>query len=207
MRFRGETIYDISELLLFVFFSISIKPFINLRCLFLDTQNCKSMASIHIENHWNGSSSHPCIRAVSYRLFRVSLSCQLSILHDVAHQLSCVFTSANFIYDGDGKRVKSVMNMGVLTTATYFLGSHDEVANGVVATYYNMPFRANTTLTNPPCPAILPAIEVDWYCPRRAVCVKTIARDVQSLASKSAGSFLLIRPLPPKADKKIYKQG
>jgi len=47
-----------------------------------------------------------------------------------------VFTSANFIYDGDGKRVKSVMNTNIATTTTYFVGGHYEVNNGVVTKYY-----------------------------------------------------------------------
>lgn len=40
--------------------------------------------------------------------------------------------NANFVYDGDGKRVKSIIN----GTTTYFVGAHYEVANGVVTKYY-----------------------------------------------------------------------
>ncbi|HQU37791.1 MAG TPA: hypothetical protein PLR65_14495, partial [Anaerolineales bacterium] len=43
---------------------------------------------------------------------------------------------ADFLYDGDGKRVKSVMNMSNGSTTTYFVGSHYEVANGVITKYY-----------------------------------------------------------------------
>jgi RHS repeat-associated protein len=65
--------------------------------------------------------------------------------------LNPVFTSANFVYNGDGKRVKSVMNMGTGSTTTYFVGSHYEVANGVVTKYYyagsqRIALRTNGTL-------------------------------------------------------------
>ena len=43
------------------------------------------------------------------------------------------FSSAAFVYDGDGKRVKSTFNG---TVTTYFVGNHYEVANGVVTKYY-----------------------------------------------------------------------
>jgi len=62
-----------------------------------------------------------------------------------------VFTSATFIYDGDGKRVKSVMNTSQSSTTTYFVGGHYEVANGVVTKYYyagsqRIAMRTNATL-------------------------------------------------------------
>jgi len=62
-----------------------------------------------------------------------------------------VFTSANFVYDGDGKRVKSVMNTSQSSTTTYFIGGHYEVANGVVTKYYyagsqRVAIRTNGTL-------------------------------------------------------------
>jgi hypothetical protein len=41
-----------------------------------------------------------------------------------------------FMYDGDGKRVKSVITTNVGTTTTYFVGTHYEVADGVVTKYY-----------------------------------------------------------------------
>ncbi len=62
-----------------------------------------------------------------------------------------VFTSANFIYDGDDKRVKSILNMGVGMNTTYFVGSHYEVTNGTVTKYYyagsqRIAMRTNGTL-------------------------------------------------------------
>jgi RHS repeat-associated protein len=56
-----------------------------------------------------------------------------------------------FIYDGDGKRVKSVMNMSNGSTTTYFVGGHYEIANGVVTKYYyagsqRIALRQNGTL-------------------------------------------------------------
>ena len=58
------------------------------------------------------------------------------------------FSSATFIYDGDGKRVKSTFNG---TVTTYFVGAHYEVANGVVTKYYyageqRIALRTNGTL-------------------------------------------------------------
>jgi RHS repeat-associated protein/CSLREA domain-containing protein len=47
-----------------------------------------------------------------------------------------IFSNASFTYDGDGKRVKSVMTTTISTTATYFVGAHYEVTNGVVTKYY-----------------------------------------------------------------------
>jgi RHS repeat-associated protein len=44
-----------------------------------------------------------------------------------------VFANAVFTYDGDGKRVKSVING---TETTYFAGTHYEVTGGVVTKYY-----------------------------------------------------------------------
>jgi RHS repeat-associated protein len=61
------------------------------------------------------------------------------------------FNSATFIYDGDGKRVKSIINLGVGTNTTYFVGGHYEVTNGTVTKYYyagsqRIAMRANGTL-------------------------------------------------------------
>nr|MDQ3004853.1 DNRLRE domain-containing protein [Chloroflexota bacterium] len=58
------------------------------------------------------------------------------------------FSSAAFVYDGDGKRVKSIFNG---TATTYFVGTHYEVANGVVTKYYyagaqRIAMRTNGTL-------------------------------------------------------------
>jgi len=58
------------------------------------------------------------------------------------------FSSAAFVYDGDGKRVKSTFNG---TVTTYFVGAHYEVANGVVTKYYyagaqRIAMRTNGTL-------------------------------------------------------------
>jgi RHS repeat-associated protein len=58
------------------------------------------------------------------------------------------FSSAAFVYDGDGKRVKSTFNG---TATTYFVGTHYEVANGVVTKYYyagtqRIAMRTNGTL-------------------------------------------------------------
>jgi len=58
------------------------------------------------------------------------------------------FSSATFVYDGDGKRVKSTFNG---TVTTYFVGAHYEVANGVVTKYYyagaqRIAMRTNGTL-------------------------------------------------------------
>jgi len=59
------------------------------------------------------------------------------------------FNNATFVYDGDGKRVKSTING---TTTTYFVGSHYEVTNGVVTKYYyagaqRIAMRTNGTLS------------------------------------------------------------
>ncbi|MCI0554935.1 MAG: RHS repeat-associated core domain-containing protein, partial [Anaerolineae bacterium] len=61
------------------------------------------------------------------------------------------FTSASFIYDGDGKRVKSILTMSTGSTTTYFVGGHYEVANEVVTKYYyagaqRVALRTNGTL-------------------------------------------------------------
>ncbi len=58
------------------------------------------------------------------------------------------FSNATFVYDGDGKRIKSTIN-GTITT--YFVGAHYEVANGVVTKYYyagtqRIAMRTNGTL-------------------------------------------------------------
>jgi RHS repeat-associated protein len=43
------------------------------------------------------------------------------------------FSGATFVYDGDGKRVKSIFNG---TTTTYFVGAHYEVTGSTVTKYY-----------------------------------------------------------------------
>ncbi len=43
------------------------------------------------------------------------------------------FNSATFVYDGDGKRVKSTFNG---TTTTYFVGNHYEVTGSTITKYY-----------------------------------------------------------------------
>jgi hypothetical protein len=48
-----------------------------------------------------------------------------------------MFTSATFVYDGDGKRVKSIINMGVATTTTYFVGGYYEVVETYTGTQVN----------------------------------------------------------------------
>jgi RHS repeat-associated protein len=58
------------------------------------------------------------------------------------------FSNATFVYDGDGKRVKSTINGSLIT---YFVGTHYEVANGVVTKYYyagaqRIAMRSNGTL-------------------------------------------------------------
>ena len=42
------------------------------------------------------------------------------------------FNSATFVYDGDGKRVKSTIN----STTTYFVGNYYEVTGSTVIKYY-----------------------------------------------------------------------
>jgi RHS repeat-associated protein len=49
---------------------------------------------------------------------------------------TAVFTNAAFIYDGDGKRVKSDITTNLGTTTTYFVGNHYEVTDGIVTKYY-----------------------------------------------------------------------
>ena len=58
------------------------------------------------------------------------------------------FNSATFVYDGDGKRVKSVFNG---TTTTYFVGNHYEVTGSTTIKYYyagsqRIAMRTNGTL-------------------------------------------------------------
>jgi hypothetical protein len=43
------------------------------------------------------------------------------------------FSSAEFKYDGDGKRVKSTFNG---TTSTYFVGTHYEIIGSAITKYY-----------------------------------------------------------------------
>jgi RHS repeat-associated protein len=58
------------------------------------------------------------------------------------------FDNATFVYDGDGKRVKSIFNG---TTTTYFVGSHYEVTGSTITKYYyagsqRIAMRTNGTL-------------------------------------------------------------
>jgi hypothetical protein len=48
-------------------------------------------------------------------------------------QILPIFSNAVFTYDGDGKRVKSVITTDVGTMTTYFVGTYYEVPDGVVA--------------------------------------------------------------------------
>ena len=62
-----------------------------------------------------------------------------------------IFSNAAFIYEGDGKRVKSVITTNIATTTTYFAGVHYEISNGVVTKYYyagaqRIALRVNGTL-------------------------------------------------------------
>lgn len=47
-----------------------------------------------------------------------------------------VFSTAQFVYDGDGKRVKSVLTTNVGQTTTFFIGAHYEVTGSIVTKYY-----------------------------------------------------------------------
>jgi len=63
-----------------------------------------------------------------------------------------VFSNATFTYDGDGKRVKSVLTTNLGSTTTYFVGNHYEVTNGVITKYYyagsqRIAMRENGVLT------------------------------------------------------------
>jgi RHS repeat-associated protein len=58
------------------------------------------------------------------------------------------FNNATFMYDGDGKRVKSIFNG---TTTTYFVGNHYEVTGSTITKYYyagsqRIAMRTNGTL-------------------------------------------------------------
>ena len=58
------------------------------------------------------------------------------------------FQNATFIYDGDGKRVKSIINSAI---TTYFVGAHYEVSGSTVTKYYyagaqRIAMRSNGTL-------------------------------------------------------------
>jgi RHS repeat-associated protein len=58
------------------------------------------------------------------------------------------FNNASFVYDGDGKRVKSTFND---TTTTYFVGAHYEVTGSTITKYYyagsqRIAMRTNGTL-------------------------------------------------------------
>ena len=54
--------------------------------------------------------------------------------YDAENRLSSVSgaATATFTFDGDGNRVKSVIE----ATTTYFVGSHYETSGGVVTKYY-----------------------------------------------------------------------
>jgi RHS repeat-associated protein len=47
-----------------------------------------------------------------------------------------VFSTATFVYDGDGRRVKSVLTTNAGVTTTYFVGNHYEVTGSVITKYY-----------------------------------------------------------------------
>jgi RHS repeat-associated protein len=47
-----------------------------------------------------------------------------------------VFSHTAFTYDGDGKRVKSVLTTNLSTTTTYFVGTHYEVTGSEITKYY-----------------------------------------------------------------------
>jgi hypothetical protein len=58
------------------------------------------------------------------------------------------FNNATFVYDGDGRRVKSTFNG---TTTTYFVGAHYEVTGSTITKYYyagsqRIAMRINGTL-------------------------------------------------------------
>jgi RHS repeat-associated protein len=60
-----------------------------------------------------------------------------------------VFSNATFIYDGDGKQVKSIINSAIIT---YFVGAHYEVSGSTVTKYYyagaqRIALRTGTTLS------------------------------------------------------------
>jgi RHS repeat-associated protein len=46
------------------------------------------------------------------------------------------FSSADFTYDGDGKRVKSILTTNLGSTTTFFVGTHYEVTGSTVTKYY-----------------------------------------------------------------------
>jgi RHS repeat-associated protein len=59
-----------------------------------------------------------------------------------------VFQTASFVYDGDGKRVKSIINNAI---STYFVGGHYEVSGSTITKYYyagaqRIAMRSNGTL-------------------------------------------------------------
>jgi RHS repeat-associated protein len=61
------------------------------------------------------------------------------------------FSNAEFTYDGDGRRVKSVIATNVGSTTTYFVGSHYEVTGTSITKYYfagtqRIAMRKDTTL-------------------------------------------------------------
>ncbi len=58
---------------------------------------------------------------------------------------------ASFVYDGDGRRVKSVLSTDAGDSTTYFVGNYYEVTDGVVTKYYyagtqRIAMRKNGTL-------------------------------------------------------------
>ena len=64
----------------------------------------------------------------------------------------CNCSNTTFTYDGDGRRVKSVLTTSLGTSTTIFVGSHYEITDGVVTKYYfagaqRIAMRTNGTLT------------------------------------------------------------
>jgi len=65
--------------------------------------------------------------------------------------LTSIFSGSSFVYDGDGKRVKSVTTTDVGTSTTIFVNQYYEVTDGVVTKYYyagaqRIAMRKNGTL-------------------------------------------------------------
>jgi hypothetical protein len=50
--------------------------------------------------------------------------------------LASVSSSSSFVYDGDGRPVKSVLTTNLGTSITIFVGARYEITNGVVTKYY-----------------------------------------------------------------------
>jgi RHS repeat-associated protein len=65
--------------------------------------------------------------------------------------LAYIFSNATFVYDGDGKRVKSTLTTDAGVTTTYFVGNYYEVTGTQVTKYYyagsqRIAMRKNGTL-------------------------------------------------------------